>query len=164
MSSFKFFRNFIDVNSPWEKPKRVAIVYLETRSLFVCLPALGVSSKSVRLVAERLGFYFRSGHTEDFKNSIRSCSGRRSAHPKVRRVLRMCCSSCRPMSLNSVQSFMIDNYNGAPIENGLNNECLHSLSRTLAFTLFCCVEIKTTNEKCDTSKILMIVTVNLRLH
>ena len=30
------------------------------------------SFKSVRLVAWKLGFYSRSGHTKDFKNSIRS--------------------------------------------------------------------------------------------
>ena len=41
----------------------------------------------------------------------------------------MCCSSC--MSLNSVQSFVIENCNRPTIENGLNNVCLHPLSRTL---------------------------------
>ena len=35
-------------------------------------PALGVSIKSVHLVAGRLGFSSQSGHTEDFKNNIRS--------------------------------------------------------------------------------------------
>ena len=39
-------------------------------------PALGVSVKSVRLVAGRLGFYSRSGLTKDFKNSIRSFRAR----------------------------------------------------------------------------------------
>ena len=34
------------------------------------------------------------------------------------------------MSVNSVQSFVIENCNGPTIENGLNNVCLHSLSRT----------------------------------
>ena len=34
------------------------------------------------------------------------------------------------MSLNSVQSFVIENCNGPTIENGLNNVCLHPLSRT----------------------------------
>ena len=43
----------------------------------------------------------------------------------------MCCPSCK--SLNSVQSFVIENCNGPTIENGLNNVCLHPLSRT--FTL-----------------------------
>ena len=42
------------------------------------------------------------------------------------------CSSC--MSLNRVQSFVIDNCNGPPIENGLNNMCLQPLSRTFTFT------------------------------
>ena len=56
--------------------------------------ALGVSVKSVHLVAGRLGFYFQSGHTKDFKNSIRSFRARRSAQAEVRRVLCMCCSSC----------------------------------------------------------------------
>ena len=37
------------------------------------------------------------------------------------------------MSLNSVQSFVIDNCNGPLIENGLNSVCLHPLSST--FTL-----------------------------
>ena len=88
--------------------------------------------KSVRLVAGRLGFYSRSGHTKDFKNSIRSFRARLSAQQVVRRVLCMCCLSC--MSLNNVQSFVIDNCNGPPIENGLNNVCLHPLSRTFIFT------------------------------
>ena len=34
------------------------------------------------------------------------------------------------MFLNSVQSFVIENCNGPTIENGLNNVCLHPLSRT----------------------------------
>ena len=38
------------------------------------------------------------------------------------------------MSLNSVQSFVIENCNGPTIENGLNNVCLHPLSRTFTFT------------------------------
>ena len=37
------------------------------------------------------------------------------------------------MSLNSVQSFVIENCNGPTIENGLNNVCLHPLSRTFTF-------------------------------
>ena len=94
-------------------------------------PALGVSVKSVHLVAGRLGFYSQSGHTKDFKNSIRSFRARRSAQAEVRRVLCMCCSSC--MSHNSVQSFVIENCNGPTIENGLNNVCLHPLSRTFTF-------------------------------
>ena len=88
------------------------------------------SVKSVHWVAGRLGFYSQSGHTKDFRNSIRSFRARRSAQAEVRRVLCMCCSSC--MSLNSVQSFVIENCNG-PIENGLNNVCLHPLSRTFTF-------------------------------
>ena len=95
------------------------------------IPAPGVSVKSVHLVAGRLGFYSQSGHTKDFKNSIRSFRARRSAQAEVRRVLRMCCSSC--MSLNSVQLFVIENCNGPTIENGLNNVCLHPLSRTFTF-------------------------------
>ena len=38
------------------------------------------------------------------------------------------------MSLNSVQSFVIENCNGPTNENGLNNVCLHPLSRTFTFT------------------------------
>ena len=34
------------------------------------VPALGVSVKSVHLVAGRLGFYSQSGHTKDFNNSF----------------------------------------------------------------------------------------------
>ena len=74
---------------------------------------VGVSVKSVYLVAGRLGFYSQSGHTKDFKNSNRSFRARRSAQAEVRRVLCMCCSSC--MSLNSVQSFVIENCNGSTI-------------------------------------------------
>ena len=66
-------------------------VSLNTMSI---VPALGVSVKSVHLVAGRLGFYSQSGHTKDFKNSIRSFRARRSAQAEVRRVLCMCCSSC----------------------------------------------------------------------
>ena len=77
---------------------------------------VGVSVKSVYLVAGRLGFYSQSGHTKDFKNRIRTFRARRSAQAEVRRVLCMCCSSC--MSLNSVQSFVIENCNGPTIENG----------------------------------------------
>ena len=62
--------------------------------ILLCKPALGVSVKSVDLAAGRLGFYFQSGHTKDFKNSIRSFRARRSAQAEVRRVLCMCCSSC----------------------------------------------------------------------
>ena len=78
-------------------------------------------------------FYSGSRHTKDFKNSIRSFRAKRSAQVEVRMVLCMCCSSC--MSFNSVQSFVIDNCNGPPIENGLNNVCLHPLSRTFTFTV-----------------------------
>ena len=85
-------------------------------------PTLGVSAESARLVAGRLGFYSRLGHTKDFKNSIRSYRARRSAQAEVRRVLCMCCSSC--VFLNSVQSFVIENCNGLQIENDLNNMCL----------------------------------------
>ena len=70
-------------------------------------PALGVSVKSIHLVAGRLGFYSQSGNTKDFKNSIRSFHARHSAQAEVRRVLCMCCSSC--MSLSSVQLFVIEN-------------------------------------------------------
>ena len=62
--------------------------------IFFKLWRLGVSVKSVHLVAGRLGFYSQSGHTKDFKNSIRSFRARRSAQAEVRRVLCMCCSSC----------------------------------------------------------------------
>ena len=41
------------------------------------------------------------------------------------------------MSLNSVQSFVIENCNGPTIENGLNNVCLHPLSRTFTFLPLC---------------------------
>ena len=37
------------------------------------------------------------------------------------------------MSLNSVQSFVIENCNGPTTENGLNNVCLHPLSLTFTF-------------------------------
>ena len=87
--------------------------------------SLGVSVKSVHLVAGRLGFYSQSGHTKDFKSSIRSFRARRSAQAEVRRVLCMCCSS-----------FVIENCNGPTIENGLNNVCLHPLSRTFTFYLY----------------------------
>ena len=40
------------------------------------------------------------------------------------------------MSLNSVQSFVIENCNGPTFENGLNNVCLHPLSRTFTFTFY----------------------------
>ena len=53
-----------------------------------------VSVESVRLVAEGLGYYSRSGHTKDFKISIHSFRARRWAQAEVRRVLCMCCSSC----------------------------------------------------------------------
>ena len=48
----------------------------------------------IHLVAGRLGFYSQSGHTKDFKNSIRNFRAKRSAEAEVRRVLCMCCSSC----------------------------------------------------------------------
>ena len=72
--------------------KRFEII--EKLYLSKALPALGVSVKSVHLVAGRLGFYSQSGHTKDFKNSICSFRARRSAQAEVRRVLCMCCSSC----------------------------------------------------------------------
>ena len=102
-------------------------------TLILILLALtfSLSVKSVHLVAGRLGFYSQSGHTKNFKNNIRSFRARRSAQAEVRRVLCMCCSSC--MSLNSVQSFVIENCYGPTIENGLNNVCLHPLSRTFTF-------------------------------
>ena len=58
------------------------------------LPALGISVKSVHLVAGRLGFSSQSGHTKDLKYSIRSHRATRLAQAEVRRVLCMCCSSC----------------------------------------------------------------------
>ena len=93
--------------------------------------ALSVPVECVHLVAGRLGFYSQSDHTKDFKNSIRSFRARRSAQVEVQRALCMRCSSC--MSFNSVQSFVIENCNGPTIENGLNNVCLHPLSRTFTF-------------------------------
>ena len=39
------------------------------------------------------------------------------------------------MSLNSVQSFVIDSCNGQPMGNGLNNVCLHQLSHTFTSRL-----------------------------
>ena len=59
-----------------------------------------VSVKSVHLIAGRLGFYSQSGHTKDFKNSIRNFCARRSAQAEVRRVLCMCCSSCPSTAFN----------------------------------------------------------------
>ena len=41
------------------------------------------------------------------------------------------------MSLNSIQSFVIENCDGPTIENGLNNVCLHPLSRTFTFSNYC---------------------------
>ena len=73
------------------KPKTLKLVSAVTLAK---QPALGVSVKSVDLAAGRLGFYSQSGHTKDFKNSIRSFRARRSAQAEVRRVLCMCCSSC----------------------------------------------------------------------
>ena len=71
------------------------VVNFKVPSAQLCkIPALGVSVKSVHLVAGRLGFYSQSDHIKDFKNSIRSFRARRSAQAEVRRVLCMCCSSC----------------------------------------------------------------------
>ena len=53
-------------------------------TILLLQPALGVSVKSVYLVAGRLGFYSQSGHTKDFKNSIRSFRARRSAQAEVK--------------------------------------------------------------------------------
>ena len=64
-------------------------------------PALGVSVKSVRLVDGRLGFYSRSGHTKDLKNSIRSFRTRRSAQTEVRRVLCRLCVVCHVCPLTA---------------------------------------------------------------
>ena len=74
--------------------KPTMLCVCRTSSLSKNLPALGVSVKSVHLVAGRLGFYSQSGHTKDFNNGIRSFRARRSAQAEVRRVLCMCCSSC----------------------------------------------------------------------
>ena len=41
------------------------------------------------LVAGRLGFYSQSGHSKDFKNSIRSFRAKRSAQAEVRRVFKL---------------------------------------------------------------------------
>ena len=59
-------------------------------TLIVLIPALGVSVRSARLVAGRLGFYSRLGYAKDFKNSIRSFRARRSAPAEVRRVKCRC--------------------------------------------------------------------------
>ena len=96
-------------------------------------PALGVSVKSVHLVAGRLEFYSQSGHTTDFKIVF-------TAFTPGARHKRKCEGFCvcvvrHVMSLNSVQSFVIENCNGPTIENGLNNVCLHPLSRTFTFTV-----------------------------
>ena len=124
---YQYFSN-ISIANNWDEVTK-------GRKLAAALPALGVSVKSVHLVAGRLGFYSQSGHTKDFKNSIRTFRARRLAQAEVRRVLCMCCSSY--MSLNSVQSFVIENCNGPTIENGLNNVCLHPLSHTFTFTRPC---------------------------
>ena len=111
----KFSKIFRE-SMPPDPPKTVTVlILLQNR------PALGVSVKSVHLVTGRLGFYSQSDHTKDFKNSIRSFRARRSAQAEVRRALCMCCSTC--MSLNSVQSFVIENCNGPTFENGLNQGC-----------------------------------------
>ena len=65
------------------KPDNVETAAIRRLSNFTVtyfeVPALGVSVKSVHLVAGRLGFSFQPGHTKDFKNSIRSFRARRSA-------------------------------------------------------------------------------------
>ena len=73
---------------------KVTLTVVHSAAMRLVEPALGVSVKSVHLVAGRLGFYSQSGRTKDFKNSIRSFRARRSAQAEVRRVLCMCCSSC----------------------------------------------------------------------
>ena len=72
------------------------------------------------MVAEGLGFYSRSGHTKDFKSSIRSFP--RLAQPEVRRVKCMCVVRL-VCYLTAFNPFMIDICNGPPIENGLHNVC-----------------------------------------
>ena len=112
-------------------------IFFHTYFIIYSVPKFLAFLICVHLVAGRLGFYSQSGHTKDFKNSICSFCARRLAQAEVRRVLCMCCSSC--MSLNSVQSFVIENCNGPTIENGLNNVRLHPLSRT--FTLYCQISL-----------------------
>ena len=103
------------------------------KRLYAMLPALGVSVKSVHLVAGRLGFYSQSGHTKDFKNTVVFAAFAPGARHK-RKCEGFCvCVVRHVMSLNSVQSFVIENCNGPTIENGLNNVCLHPLSRTFTF-------------------------------
>ena len=52
--------------------KRVPEGSRPSKSLKINSKALGLSVRSVRLVAGRLRFHSRSGHTKDFKSSIRS--------------------------------------------------------------------------------------------
>ena len=65
-------------------------------------PTIRVSFKSVRLVAGKLGFYSRSGHTNNFKNSIRSFPFRRSADKDARRdkCMRVVCYVCPLTAFN----------------------------------------------------------------
>ena len=94
-------------------------------------PALGVSVRSVRLVAIRLGFYSRSGHTKDFKSRLVFAAYRQAlgTNGSAKGLVYVCCSFC--MFSNSVQSFTIDICNGPPIEYGLHNVCLAPTVRYL---------------------------------
>ena len=56
------------------------------------------------------------------------------------------------MSLNSVQSFVIENCNGPTIENGLNNVCLHPLYRTFTFLYRVAAASKSSSSLCSLSQ------------
>ena len=74
------------------------------------IPALSVPVRSDRLVAGRLGFYSRSGHTKDFK-SFKSST---SSFPPGARHYRKCEGP-------SVCVFFVLYVLGPPIKNGLHN-------------------------------------------
>ena len=95
-----FFSKVSDAGRPrrdtlrgYSKKIRLGIFrFLDAHTLDISTYALGVSVKSVHVVAGRLEFYSQSGHTKDFKNSMRSFRARRLAQAEVRRVLCICCS------------------------------------------------------------------------
>ena len=93
------------------------------------LSALGVSVKSVHLAVGRLGFLPSRVILKTLKIVFAAFA------PGARRKCEgFCvCVVCHVMSLNSVQSFVIENCNGPTIENGLNNVCWNPLSRTFTF-------------------------------
>ena len=117
---------------PFDQPgKRTRTCRADSDVLNCYEPALGVSVKSVHLVAGRLAFIPSRVILKTLKILF-------AAFAPGARHKRKCEGFCvcvvrHVMSLNSVQSFVIENCNGPTIENGLNNVCLHPLSRTFTF-------------------------------